>query len=104
ISYIMMIGYVTLLPMMSLIREILRSFVFFLQAEDGIRDRNVTGVQTCALPICLHEVADPAGLPAAADPADVDALAQDLAVAARVDEVATAVGSSYRYRAGNRVG
>src|SRR5699024_11495524 len=23
-----------------------------LQAEDGIRDRNVTGVQTCALPIC----------------------------------------------------
>src|SRR5699024_11786689 len=24
---------------------------FFLQAEDGIRDRNVTGVQTCALPI-----------------------------------------------------
>src|SRR5699024_11511083 len=25
--------------------------VFFFQAEDGIRDRNVTGVQTCALPI-----------------------------------------------------
>src|SRR5699024_11356353 len=25
---------------------------FVLQAEDGIRDRNVTGVQTCALPIC----------------------------------------------------
>src|SRR5699024_11862415 len=25
----------------------------FLQAEDGIRDRNVTGVQTCALPICF---------------------------------------------------
>src|SRR5699024_11894430 len=24
---------------------------FFFQAEDGIRDRNVTGVQTCALPI-----------------------------------------------------
>src|SRR5699024_11317293 len=24
---------------------------FFLQAEDGIRYRNVTGVQTCALPI-----------------------------------------------------
>src|SRR5437867_2416875 len=24
---------------------------FFLQAEDGIRDRTVTGVQTCALPI-----------------------------------------------------
>src|SRR5438067_3063045 len=26
-------------------------FFFFFQAEDGIRDRNVTGVQTCALPI-----------------------------------------------------
>src|SRR5699024_11882988 len=27
-------------------------FFFVFQAEDGIRDRNVTGVQTCALPIC----------------------------------------------------
>src|SRR5699024_7703467 len=27
--------------------------LFFFQAEDGIRDRNVTGVQTCALPISL---------------------------------------------------
>ena len=26
--------------------------IFFFQAEDGIRDRDVTGVQTCALPIC----------------------------------------------------
>src|SRR5207302_6409327 len=26
--------------------------VFFFQAEDGIRDFHVTGVQTCALPIC----------------------------------------------------
>src|SRR5699024_11565250 len=30
---------------------ILLFFIFFFQAEDGIRDRNVTGVQTCALPI-----------------------------------------------------
>src|SRR5438067_9339168 len=29
-------------------------FFFFFQAEDGIRDRNVTGVQTCALPIFAH--------------------------------------------------
>src|SRR2546426_10657622 len=29
------------------------SFFFFFQAEDGIRDYKVTGVQTCALPI-LH--------------------------------------------------
>src|SRR2546422_4590837 len=28
-------------------------FVFFFQAEDGIRDVAVTGVQTCALPISL---------------------------------------------------
>src|SRR5205823_11637756 len=27
------------------------SFFFFFQAEDGIRDKLVTGVQTCALPI-----------------------------------------------------
>src|SRR5258706_11744998 len=26
-------------------------FFFFFQAEDGIRDWSVTGVQTCALPI-----------------------------------------------------
>src|SRR5208283_5148227 len=31
-------------------------FFFFFQAEDGIRDRDVTGVQTCALPIS-HEPA-----------------------------------------------
>src|SRR3989454_8501820 len=30
-------------------------FVFFFQAEDGIRDYKVTGVQTCALPIYLFE-------------------------------------------------
>src|SRR5215208_3259346 len=28
---------------------------FFFQAEDGIRDGHVTGVQTCALPILLRE-------------------------------------------------
>src|SRR5207248_8461439 len=28
-------------------------FFFFFQAEDGIRDRTVTGVQTCALPISI---------------------------------------------------
>src|SRR5205823_12213400 len=34
-------------------------FFFFFQAEDGIRDKLVTGVQTCALPIY--------GLPSDAD-------------------------------------
>src|SRR2546425_12775142 len=30
-------------------------FIFFFQAEDGIRDKLVTGVQTCALPIYLPQ-------------------------------------------------
>src|SRR5256885_6940450 len=35
---------------------------FFFQAEDGIRDYKVTGVQTCALPILeLHAAAVPGG-------------------------------------------
>src|SRR5690606_40161277 len=55
--------------------------IFFFQAEDGIRDFHVTGVQTCALPIyqpdirsmcaeylylVLPETAPPAHLPVAA--------------------------------------
>src|SRR6267143_3367879 len=31
-------------------------FFFFFQAEDGIRDGTVTGVQTCALPICNRDL------------------------------------------------
>src|SRR2546426_12331595 len=34
---------------------------FFFQAEDGIRDYKVTGVQTCALPICAPRGSAPAG-------------------------------------------
>src|SRR2546425_12904265 len=30
-------------------------FFFFFQAEDGIRDKLVTGVQTCALPIWIRD-------------------------------------------------
>src|SRR5205823_7453224 len=33
-------------------------YFFFFQAEDGIRDKLVTGVQTCALPICHQQAAD----------------------------------------------
>src|SRR5207248_4810152 len=32
--------------------------IFFFQAEDGIRDRTVTGVQTCALPILTEKELD----------------------------------------------
>ena len=39
------------------VRDWLVVFVFFFfQAEDGIRDIGVTGVQTCALPICIQVV------------------------------------------------
>src|SRR2546423_5787195 len=34
------------------IRKLSTWSFFFFQAEDGIRDKLVTGVQTCALPIC----------------------------------------------------
>src|SRR5699024_562797 len=34
------------------------SHCFFFQAEDGIRDRNVIGVQTCALPISIGMIED----------------------------------------------
>src|SRR5699024_11594523 len=36
---------------------------FFFQAEDGIRDRNVTGVQTCALPISNRSQKSATALP-----------------------------------------
>src|SRR5258708_39038989 len=68
---------------------------FFFQAEDGIRDDLVTGVQTCALPICrvgalpLARRADLRALPLpvhhrrlgtriAADPSSPERLAPDL--------------------------
>src|SRR5256886_14940641 len=37
--------------------EVAKLSFFFFQAEDGIRDLTVTGVQTCALPISLHRTA-----------------------------------------------
>src|SRR5438067_734376 len=43
-----------------LIGALLVYVLFFFQAEDGIRDRNVTGVQTCALPICDRCARSPA--------------------------------------------
>src|SRR5271157_4534571 len=45
--------------------------VFFFQAEDGIRDADVTGVQTCALPIL--ERLPPCASPAASVPASISA-------------------------------
>src|SRR5260370_39223919 len=36
-------------------------YFFFFQAEDGIRDSSVTGVQTCALPISEEKIGKPVG-------------------------------------------
>src|SRR2546430_12304338 len=43
---------------------------FFFQAEDGIRDLTVTGVQTCALPI-LSRAGQSWGIPLPFDPSSV---------------------------------
>src|SRR2546430_3426439 len=43
-------------------RQVLH-MTFFFQAEDGIRDLTVTGVQTCALPISLEPL-PPTPMPA----------------------------------------
>src|SRR6266478_3899537 len=61
-------------------------FFFFFQAEDGIRDLTVTGVQTCALPICRDKraveaqlVGKPPDWMFASVPADrLDAFQRDL--------------------------
>src|SRR3712207_1925662 len=44
-------------------------YVFFFQAEDGIRDIGVTGVQTCALPIFAANVVEVEG-PLLRDPGE----------------------------------
>src|SRR5207253_5344581 len=58
-------------------------FFFFFQAEDGIRDGHVTGVQTCALPIFGLTQALPGDVARMIvgqfyDPVAVDALRKDL--------------------------
>src|SRR5437867_4232521 len=53
--------------------------VFFFQAEDGIRDRTVTGVQTCALPIWTRRLVRE-GVPGEPSSFDVRALGAALAL------------------------
>src|SRR5256886_13606350 len=67
---------------------------FVFQAEDGIRDLTVTGVQTCALPIC----------PGCAPPGPGDLVANDLFPASigRADEqleVVEGLGEVFAWRA-----
>src|SRR5699024_12145997 len=49
----------TLLVTTTHLAQIVSLFLFFFQAEAGIRDRNVTGVQTCALPISANSTRAP---------------------------------------------
>src|SRR3989475_2483459 len=52
---------------------------FFFQAEDGIRDLTVTGVQTCALPICDSGLPGVQGRsPLRGDPHHLSGLSQGL--------------------------
>src|SRR2546430_5904112 len=50
--------------------------LFFFQAEDGIRDLTVTGVQTCALPICSRPRQGACWSPISASPASGRAAAR----------------------------
>src|SRR5207249_7481281 len=66
---------------------------FFFQAEDGIRDRNVTGVQTCALPICVALLCSnrPEWLPIAFGAARLGAILVPLSTLWTRDELAYAL-------------
>src|SRR5689334_24528463 len=63
-------------------------FFFFFQAEDGIRDGTVTGVQTCALPIFGALLFDEIRNVGAGDEVDVDVL---ILVAAALADLSNAV-------------
>src|SRR5690606_24299371 len=53
-------------------------FFFFFQAEDGIRDFHVTGVQTCALPIWTGRIRGLIGRDFSKPMPDFDWIAQEL--------------------------
>src|SRR5438034_8421747 len=69
-------------------------FSFFFQAEDGIRDHCVTGVQTCALPILRPVILLPASALTGLTPLQLDALlAHELAHVRRYDYLVNLVQS-----------
>src|SRR5256885_7818712 len=59
-----------------------RVVFFFFQAEDGIRDYKVTGVQTCALPISTKASSEKRELPA-----DLEAAARQLRAATQYKDI-----------------
>src|SRR6266498_3464496 len=81
-------------------------FFFFFQAEDGIRDADVTGVQTCALPISwmpptAGRAAAGLGLPARGAACAPDAAATTEATASAVAAQKAIRGRMTRLMAGN---
>src|SRR3989449_8331729 len=75
-------------------------FFFFFQAEDGIRDVAVTGVQTCALPISaqgVRGVEDLQGRPSGHAEHGLLERADDLDVRRREDRKSTRLNSSHGY-------
>src|SRR5256885_6709194 len=73
-------------------------FFFFFQAEDGIRDYKVTGVQTCALPISVLTQVPAASSP---DPAAARAGRRPVCLDAATGYVDTPVYDYRELRAGH---
>src|SRR5690606_41080135 len=76
----------------------LARFLFFFQAEDGIRDFHVTGVQTCALPIFILRpqaaAVRRAGAPTMAEPRRAQAGSAEHATLPRLDVAGAEEGST----------
>src|SRR2546429_6641384 len=73
-------------------------FFFFFQAEDGIRDVAVTGVQTCALPIFAMAIATQSSEPPMRDAAHlISDEAARLYDAMHGDRKSTRLNSSHGY-------
>src|SRR5256884_5931435 len=73
----------------------MRMCVFFFQAEDGIRDVAVTGVQTCALPLTYTSVTAPPVPIRARDVSDsavVNEIGPYHSITANADVVTTTTG------------
>src|SRR2546430_6517705 len=72
------------------------SCFFFFQAEDGIRDLTVTGVQTCALPIFVEKLVERTKALKLGDPTERDVVFGPVINAAAVERFRRAVARARR--------